>query len=84
MAWYRQGDDLTGLPKTLRPLLDDPRVDEISNEASYGDGYWVYLTPGWIAPSTEAHCVHEWTVRETLEAFREVTPCSCEQCQGEG
>jgi hypothetical protein len=54
-------------------------IETISNERDSGDGIWVYLKPGWIAD--EVHHVHEDTVRECLEALKEVRRCNCEECQ---
>jgi hypothetical protein len=50
------------MKKTLQRFLADPRVEEISDESRGGDGYWLYLAPGWqrgdIAPSLDAPVKH--------------------------
>ena len=64
-----------GIPKGLRKLLDDPRVESISNEGE--DGYWIYLAAGYICGDLDTTVVHEWTVRDLLLSFgsvREMTP----------
>jgi hypothetical protein len=69
-------------PKTLTNLLKShaDRVDEISDERGNGDGYWIYLKPGWINPLLGAHLVHEYTVKDCMEHFKTVCKCDCEQC----
>jgi len=69
------------LPKALDALQSMNRmmITEITDERAEGSGYWIYLHPGWIAPS-ETHFIHEYTVRDVLDAFRNVQPCCCEEC----
>lgn len=64
------------LPKSLKRLAANPIVDEVWSEGE--DGYWVTFVPGWHWEGV--HCVHEWTVRDTLRAFSEVTACDCDDC----
>ena len=65
------------IPKNLMPL-----VEEISDERSMGDGYWIYLVPGYINTMTEVHMVHEDTVKECLIHLRNyIKPCNCEECK---
>ena len=71
------------MKKTLQNILDKHpnKVSEVDDESASGDGYWVYLKPGWICSSSETHCVHEWNMRDLLSAFRDVAPCDCEDCR---
>lgn len=74
-------------PRSLSDLKKHPIVDSVSDERGSprsfhypADGIWVYLKPGW-ADEGETHCVHEWSVKELLDAFCDrVEPCRCEQC----
>lgn len=36
------------------------------------DSYWVYLQPGYKCMRTDASMVHEGTVKDTLDALRDV------------
>jgi hypothetical protein len=74
---------MASLPKTLKNLWANNRdkINEIVDERSSGDGYWIYLTPGWLCGDLECHFCHEWTVADVLEAFRSVHACDCEECQ---
>lgn len=67
-------------PKTLKALLNDPRVTDWSDERGSEDGIWIYLVAGYDNGDPETHAVHEDTVAEVLEAFRRIRPCSCEDC----
>lgn len=58
----------------------DPRIEEISDERSSGDGIWLYLKPGFIWDNS-VHVVHENTVKACREALKYVTPCDCAICQ---
>jgi hypothetical protein len=60
-------------PKTLHKILADSRVGDWSNEAAYGDGYWIYLNPGWNWDGV--HCVHEWKVKDCVEQFKHISKC---------
>lgn len=59
----------TTQPKTLKELREHPLVDEIVDERSEDNGYWVYLKPGWRSPSTDTGSIHEMTVKELLKDF---------------
>jgi len=57
-------------------------IDDVSDEREDGDGYWVYLAPGFINTMTETHMVHEDTFREIVEQLRDfVEPCACDDCK---
>lgn len=56
-------------------------IDEVSDERSNGDGYWIYLKPGWIDTMFEVHMVHEDTLAECADQLRNsVEPCTCRDC----
>lgn len=55
-------------------------IEEVSLEGPE-DGYWLYLTPGWIRQGTGTHCVHEWTARDLMVGMREVEKCDCDECR---
>jgi len=40
-----------------------------------GDGFWVYLIPGYINRMTDTHCIHEDSPSECLALLREVEHC---------
>lgn len=68
--------------KTLERIKLDPRVrDAWSEGGSNEDGYWISLKPGWRSVTTETHSVHEWTMKDLLRDFRDIVPCSCEECR---
>lgn len=51
-------------------------VCDISDERNSGDGYWVYLKPGWcIEP--ELHSIHEETPLECLRKLKDIQRCHC-------
>jgi hypothetical protein len=62
--------------KSLDKIADDDRVEEIWEEGS--DGIWVALKNGFQWEGV--HCVHEWSVRVVIAAFRSVEPCTSECC----
>jgi hypothetical protein len=72
------------LPKSLQPLVQDPRVDEIRDERATGDGYAVYLKHGWRMPEMIA-AVRGYTVREVLNTSKAIergcttSPCTQHQ-----
>lgn len=51
-------------PKGLRAILDDPRVEDFSDERITGDGYWIYLAPGNCSKSMGCHTIHEASVKD--------------------
>ena len=62
------------IPKTLQAIQADPRVDDIVDERDTGDGYWVYLKPGWYNPVDGLTMIHEWNVRDVLAKYRQIKP----------
>jgi hypothetical protein len=86
-AWHqkcqREIDDFDSFPKALqysvaRFVRDNGMiVDAVSNESSFsrrpggGDGYWVYLKPGYHsnAMGPECHLMHEWTYQDLASAL---------------
>lgn len=60
-------------PKSLLKVLADERVESFENETDTGDGYWIYLRPGWNWEGV--HVVHEWNVANALHEFKRITKC---------
>lgn len=71
------------MKKTLQALIDryPDKIEEVSDESRSGDGYWLYLKPGWKRePCDEVHSVHEWNMRDLKKSMRLVARCDCEEC----
>lgn len=56
------------------------KVASYSDESACGDGYWLYLKPGWSRWG-EVHSVHEWTIKDLIAAILEVERCECLECK---
>jgi hypothetical protein len=65
--------------KTVDRIKADPRVSDVWNEGD--DGWWVLLKGGFICGHSDAHAVHERTIKSLLAAFKTVKPCSCADCK---
>ncbi len=65
----------TKLPKCLQKYAH--LIDEISDERSTDEGYWVYLVAGYWSPDDETHCIHEDTPRECAAKMKQVERCHC-------
>lgn len=52
--------------KSLDAMARDPRVIEIWDEED--DGIWAQLAPGYNFDGSS--CLHEWTVRALIKAWR--------------
>ncbi len=62
-------------------LKVDPRIEEVSDERKCGNGYFVYLKPGWAFGGTgEAHCFTEDTIKDIRESMKAVKVCECDEC----
>ena len=63
-----------GLPHSLQVLLSrhQDKVDFVDDERDTGDGYWIYLKPGWIFDYSTTF-IHESTVRNVSAAFKRVS-----------
>ena len=75
---------MMAMKKTLQALCDryPDKIELVSDESRSGDGYWLYLRPGWIRERCDVvHSVHEWNMRDLKQAMRQVVPCECEECQ---
>lgn len=59
-------------PRTLRALINDPRVASFSDERQgyCNDGLWLYLMPGWVYDH-HTNTVHEYTVAECCQAMKD-------------
>jgi len=56
----------------------DKRIDEISDERNIGNGWFVYLKPGWQMDG--AHCFGEDTKLDVRSTMQRVTKCACAEC----
>jgi len=61
-------------------LKKDPRVLAVSVETDTGDGYWVYLKPGWFNPRSGCHLIHEWTLPRVRAQLKHLVKCTCRKC----
>lgn len=62
----------------------DRRIEEISDERAIGNGWFVYLKPGFAyadadTPSAQ-HCFGEDTKADVRKSMKMVTPCRCDEC----
>ena len=57
--------------RTYNDILNDPRVDSVSDERGYGDGIWVYLKKGYINQRLECGTIHEHTIAECCQQLNE-------------
>ena len=69
-------------PKTIKDLLEDPRVTDFSDERGSEDGIWLYLVSG-LCSDPQTHAVHEDTVKEAISYLNDVKPCDCADCKSE-
>lgn len=53
-------------------------ISSVSDEKSSGDGYWVYLRPGYVCD--ELHLIHENTIAAVKKKFAKIQKCHCEEC----
>lgn len=67
--------------KTFNVVEKDPRIAKVFHDS---DGFWMWLNPGWTADPLGAHDIHEQSVTVTMEAFKRIVPCSCDECKGAG
>jgi hypothetical protein len=56
----------------------DKRIDEICDERGFGNGYFVYLKPGFQYDG--AHCFAEDTKADVRRTMQRVKPCTCSDC----
>ena len=62
--------------------LNDPAVKEYLERTDNGDGFWIYLKPGWIDNTgTGAHMVHESSIEEAFKYLQWVDKCECSECR---
>ena len=54
--------------------------DRVGEEEREGDGYWIYLKPGWIIPGEWTHFVVEDTKRDARAKLQNAVRCDCEEC----
>lgn len=71
--------DLESMPKSVRDFLSKhtDKVEEVSNEAAGGNGYWIYLKEGWVNKDMGSRTINENTAAEVIRAFKDfVRPAS--------
>ena len=63
--------------------LKDPQVKEsIKRMGDNGDGFWIYLKPGWVDNiGTSSHQVHESSIEEAYKFLKFVDKCKCDECK---
>jgi len=80
------------IPKTIQRWLDanawriddyHMEEDEFCGDPGQSWSIWVYLKPGWINQSLEAHLIHESYVKDFMAHAAEVVPCQCDDCDFE-
>jgi len=69
------------LPKSIAHLVNDPRIQSVDDERDTGDGYWIYLEPGYQDSESDLHLIHEWRVKDLLRKVQGIKPCDCQDCQ---
>ena len=49
-------------------------VDTIINGCiqSYGDGTWLYMSPGWYCTASDCNFIHEWSIASVLECAKHI------------
>jgi len=65
--------------KTVERIKADPRVSDIWNEGE--DGWWVLLKRGFVCGNSQAHAVHEFTIKSLRATLKTVKPCYCVDCK---
>lgn len=66
--------------KTIDAVISDhPKVIAASSFRD-GDGYWLVLRPGYICAFSDCHTIHEYNVRDTLAAVKNIQDCDCNHC----
>lgn len=60
------------LPKGLQKLLDDPRIESISDERDDHNGFFVYLKSDYISRTMECGTIHEMSVKACIKAMDDV------------
>lgn len=65
------------IPATLRRYA--AYIEDVSDERAGGDGYWVYLVPGWVCDDG-THCVHEDNITQCAAALRCIERCTAPNC----
>jgi len=54
-------------------------IDEICDERAMGNGWFVYLKPGWHYNGQ--HCFGEDRKRDIAATMEFVKPCTCDECR---
>ena len=62
----------------VNKIKSDSRVSDVWNEGE--DGWWILLKRGFICGNSEAHAVHESTLKSLQSSFKTVKPCNCKDC----
>lgn len=65
------------MSKIIEKIKADKRVQSVSDERSWGDGFWIYLKPGF-SNDGGAHCHHEDSPTQAYKVLRNWTfNCDC-------
>ena len=56
------------------------RQDYIEKEEKDGDGYWIYLKPGWAVRGEGTHAIVEDTKKRAYAKMDGLYACRCEMC----
>lgn len=65
---------------TIDKAIDgNPKID-VGECWKDSDGYWLVLAPGYRCGMSDTHTIHEWNVKDVLQAVRGIEDCSCTEC----
>lgn len=69
----------TGSKTIDRAIANHPKV--VANESwKDSDGYWLVLEPGYMCAFSDCHTIHEWNVKDVLDAIKNIQVCECQEC----
>jgi hypothetical protein len=57
--------------KLLDQIKAHPAVDSVEDGRAFGDGYFVYLKPGYTSRAMDCGTIHEPTLSACLRVMRE-------------
>lgn len=67
--------------KTLERLINDPRVEDVSDERACGNGIIVTMNGYTNDPVGACHIFAEDTPSKALAYLRTCVPCDCSECK---
>ena len=59
-------------------MAHDKRIEELCDERDIGNGWFVYLVPGFQLDG--AHCFGEDRKPDVSATMKRVKPCDCAEC----